>query len=272
MTNLVQWVLKRLARSDIAWFFLKPVVLFGGALSYARRVEKSKPKSYSHLFKEKTVLNGPFKGTRYPAIESVYSQIYPKLIGSYEHELHLVIEQFCSRRYSEILDVGCAEGYYAIGLARRIEGATVYAYDIEPTARALCRRMAKLNHVDGRVHVGEHFGTEELKRFKVTEKGLIICDCEGFEKELFTADTLESLKRFDVLIEVHDFIDVTISDYLHKLFSETHDIEVIRSVDDIDKARTYAFLPTDLSLRDKMKLYEEKRGGMMEWMICSSRA
>ena len=63
------------------------------------------------------------------------SSCVPKLIGSYEEEVHLIIEEIIRRRYSIVVNIGCAEGYYAVGFALRIPDAIVYAFDIETTAQ-----------------------------------------------------------------------------------------------------------------------------------------
>jgi protein-L-isoaspartate O-methyltransferase len=54
-----------------------------------------------------------------------------KLLGAYEHSLHDVLLKPVSRQPDPIINVGCAEGYYAVGLARLLPDATVYAFDID---------------------------------------------------------------------------------------------------------------------------------------------
>ena len=47
--------------------------------------------------------------------------------------------------HSVIIDVGNAEGYYSVGLAKCIRDGTVYSYDVDPWARRQQRRLARLN-------------------------------------------------------------------------------------------------------------------------------
>src|ERR1700751_5228426 len=65
------------------------------------------------------ILEGPFEGMKYP-YDVVLSSCVPKLVGCYEEELHSVIEQIIRGRYSIVVNVGCAEGYYAVGLALKM--------------------------------------------------------------------------------------------------------------------------------------------------------
>ena len=64
------------------------------------------------------VLQGPFAGMNY-LNRSHNSEFVPKLLGSYEAELSEVLEQIIAHDYRLIVDVGFAERYYAVGLARR---------------------------------------------------------------------------------------------------------------------------------------------------------
>src|SRR5690606_29129834 len=58
---------------------------------------------------------GPFEGMKY--LEQVAgSALLPKLIGSYESELHAALLDMTRRGHRLIIDVGCAEGYYAVGM------------------------------------------------------------------------------------------------------------------------------------------------------------
>jgi len=73
------------------------------------RILDAKP-SILRIFKDLLVLNGPFKGLKYPRLESFGSQIFPKLLGSYEIELAPVFDRIFKENYLKIIDVGCAEG------------------------------------------------------------------------------------------------------------------------------------------------------------------
>ena len=73
-----------------------------------------------------TVAAGPFAGMRYAGLPSG-STAGPKLLGSYESEIAAWIEGLCGARLDTIVDVGCAEGYYAVGMAMRCPAARVLA-------------------------------------------------------------------------------------------------------------------------------------------------
>jgi 2-polyprenyl-3-methyl-5-hydroxy-6-metoxy-1,4-benzoquinol methylase len=80
------------------------------------------------------VLDGPFAGMRYVP-QAAGSSLLPKLLGCYEAELHPTLTSVFSLNYRQVVDVGCAEGYYAVGLATRILEARVFAFDTDMQAR-----------------------------------------------------------------------------------------------------------------------------------------
>jgi hypothetical protein len=265
-------ILKTLVNNRRAWPIVKPLLEAGVYAYYSRKQPNDVSEKFAHILNEKIVRNGPFKGLTYPALDAFGSAIYPKLLGSYEKELHETINNLRKNKYSEIIDVGCAEGYYANGCSLIFPEAKVYAYDIDATARKLCHSMAKLNGVADRVEVRSYCSAEELQHFQFTDRGLIICDCEGYEMQLFNQTNINNLAKCDIIIEVHDFVNIEISGYLSKLFSDTHHIEIIKSVDDYEKAKTYQFNETEsASLDDKLTLFREWRPFIMEWMICTPK-
>ena len=218
------------------------------------------------LIPDLVVKHGVFSGMKYPGAVSVGSSLFPKLLGSYEQELNPVIKRICREEYSEIVDVGCAEGYYAVGLALRIPQATVFAFDTNPQALQMCKSMARLNGVADRLVAGSYCDAETLRAIHFSRRGLVIADCEGYEKQLFTEKTVNRFATCDLLIELHDFMDISISGHLRQLFERTHDIETIQSVDDIKKAQSYHYAELEpYELHVRKTLLAEQRPAVMEW-------
>src|SRR5262245_55551368 len=58
------------------------------------------------------VLQGPFAGMEY-VTSATEGALMPRLLGTYESELHPYILQFAERGLDRIIVIGCAEGYYA---------------------------------------------------------------------------------------------------------------------------------------------------------------
>jgi hypothetical protein len=219
-----------------------------------------------------TVAGGPFRGMRYPSGQSYGSALLPKLLGSYESELHPVLEAMLTNEHTAIVDIGCAEGYYAVGLGLRAAQADVYAFDTSPDARTLCSDMAALNGLDGRVRIGGLCDQALLKSIPLGSKALIISDCEGYEGKLFTSEVAELLARHDLIIETHDFIDIDISSRLRDIFTKTHLVQSIKSTDDIEKAHTYRYSQLDrYDTNTRRLIVGERRPAIMEWLAMTPK-
>src|SRR6478672_2459566 len=91
-----------------------------------------------------TVQSGPFSGMKYYN-KVIWGALTPKWLGCYEMELEDVIQKIIDERYEVIIDVGAAEGYYAVGLAYRMPEAHVVAYDVDPIARFRQKQLSALN-------------------------------------------------------------------------------------------------------------------------------
>ena len=227
---------------------------------------------HDQLARNLTVLHGPFAGMKYPGAQAAGSAFMPKLLGSYERELHPVMERLMAKGYAELIDVGCAEGYYAVGCALKLPQCHVTAYDLDAEARRLCTAMAALNGVSDRVKVEQFCNAETLQSFRPAGKSLIICDCEGYEKTLFTPVVRDALLGHDILIEMHDFIDLSISTHLLDLFKDSHQQTLVTSVDDVQKARDYLYPELEgLSIGVRRQALAEDRPRIMEWLILEAK-
>jgi hypothetical protein len=172
------------------------------------------------------VLYGPFRGMRYPK-ESILSRSgVPLLLGNYELELHEVIESRKAEDYNVILDIGCAEGYYAVGLARRLR-VPVHAFDTEFRERNYCWKMAVENRVERLVDLYGWCSPTRLRQLARGRRALVICDCEGFEVDLFDRETIKDLTSSDLLVELHDVSGVDVKSTLCDRLAVSHEICLI---------------------------------------------
>ncbi len=225
------------------------------------------------ISKNREILNGPFKGIKYIDIEITEASLLPKIVGCYERQLHPIIQRPSFEKYKQIIDIGCAEGYYALGLAKKLPGAKVFAYDINVADLEKLHALAKHNGITN-IDTFEKFDDNELKKFDLNNKTLIFCDCEGYEFELFNTKTIDNLKNVDLIIEVHDFnVEKINAKKLFDLFSKTHDIEVVNNF--WNKPEVFSGIDM-LDKEEKELCFMEHRGGYyknyyMEWFYITSK-
>lgn len=212
------------------------------------------------------VLSGPFEGMEY-ILRAVDSSYAPKLIGSYECELHDALKETISSGYQTIIDIGSAEGYYVVGLALRLPQARVHAFDIDADARRFTQELVAKNNVSDRVQIKSRCGFDELRSL-VSENTLIVCDCEGCEQELLDPDKAPSLHQADILVEMHEDVSPGIMDLLRQRFSPSHRIQIFDTVRrDRSDYPFLHFLPSD---QQELALCEF-RHGPQRWAFLRSK-
>ena len=208
---------------------------------------------------------GPFKGMSIVGRASWGSgDIGPKIIGCYEQELHPFLAVQVS--YNTVVNIGCAEGYYAVGMARLLPDAEVFAFDIDAKAQEICRLNAEANGVAARVSVGGECTAERIQELAARPgKTLMIVDCEGGELALIGPHTAPALTGCDLIVECHDFLDRSITPSLAGCLAATHNIEIVS-----EGARD----PNIQALRgwhsiDRWLAVNEGRPETMHWIIAS---
>lgn len=212
------------------------------------------------------ILNGPFRGIRYPSIDITELTLAPKITGSYEMHLTPLILDMMKKPYQNIIDIGCAEGYYAVGFAKNIPQSTVHCFDINKKDLEFCKKMADLNNVSNLTY-NDFCSPETLINFKYGDTSLVFCDCEGYELELFNAEVVKALRNTDVLVEMHDVFNPEISPTLLERFKYTHDVKVIDNTS-VDYSKLQGM--DHLTNSEKAFAVYEHRGGLyqnifMEW-------
>lgn len=219
------------------------------------------------LAQDRGVLGGPFAGMRY-GNRAFGSRLWPKLLGTYESELHPVISALIRNPPDCIIDIGCAEGYYAVGLAMNCVGSHIHAYDTADEARALTAGLAGANGVSGRVTLHGEFKVGEAAPLWEGKSCFILCDTDGAETEIFDKPCIHLLRDCALLIETHDYLREGITSGLLSRFAATHDSRVIQShCDYADKSmryRTSAFRESNRMLRGRF--FEEGRPAPQQWI------
>jgi len=156
------------------------------------------------------------------------SAYIPKLLGIYEQELNPQIEEIVARNPRLVIDVGAAEGYYAVGLAVRLPQAHVIAFEMEPLGRRALHEMATLNEAIFRVNIRGRCEASDLQEaLEKEERAVVVCDVEGYEKQLLNPDAVPGLRNAAILVELHDFLVPNITEILKNRFSSTHQITQI---------------------------------------------
>ena len=172
------------------------------------------------------VLSGPFKGMRYGDF-SYNSALIPKLLGTYEADLHGWVGEALGAGYDAVINIGCAEGYYAVGFAYANPGIDVVAFDTSSVALDMMSKLAALNGLQDRVRVADAHTPAELESLlRRYRRPLLLVDIEGAEDELLDIRRAPSLKSADMIIETHDGYNFGVTRRLMERFWPTHRFEI----------------------------------------------
>ena len=219
------------------------------------------------------VMEGPFAGMNYGRTASFCSAYHPKILGTYERELVPAIESLLAKKHRIIVDVGAADGFYAVGFALRLESSRVIAYEQSPRARKQLSLLARTNGVDGRIEIRERCELSDMMALPKTP-GLLIVDCEGYEEVLLSVDSIAHLRHWDFLIETHDGFSREVTRRLVERFSATHEVEIVETIHDLDKADHFApQVIRHLSRQDQdLLLAEQREHATLRWIVCRGHA
>lgn len=232
--------------------------------SWARRAE------LTSLVYDRTqgyVYQGPFKGMK---ILHKFSwgdgDCASKLLGLYECELFDSIENVITQEPDAVINIGCAEGYYGIGLAMRSNVKAVLV-DINETAINIARENAQVNKVNKILFSTECTIENYRSCLQAPQKPFIFMDCEGAEEDILDFEKIPELVKTTVMVESHDCNRPGLTDKLIERFSETHDIVKISQ----GNKNPYLPITEDLDDYDKMLLCVEARPSTMYWLYMTPK-
>jgi hypothetical protein len=214
------------------------------------------------------VMQGPLKGLDFLP-QSAEGCHIAKLLGCYEQPLQPFIENAVQKQYPTILNIGCAEGYYAVGMALRMPNTRVLAHDLNPKAQEICAELAQKNQVADRVAVGGLFTPADFAAY-AGQKVLLMCDIEGAERELLDPQASPDLKGMDIIVESHECLITGVTQLLIDRFKATHDITLVQD----DGQRKMDAPPhwfVNLAHLDQLLATWEWRSGPTPWLVMMAK-
>ncbi len=201
---------------------------------------------------------GPFKGLKLGDISSWSgADRASMLLGLYEQELLQSLSQL-SKNFKTFINIGAADGYYAIGVlvARLFEKSI--CYEMSDLGQQVINKNACLNGVSDQIVVrGVAISDfhEEISDLDASDSVLLV-DIEGAEFDLFNEGIPKKFRQSVIFVELHERF---VSDGLKKL-------ERLRnSVCGSFQISTFTTTSRDLSQFAEL----EALGDTDRWLLCS---
>lgn len=191
-----------------------------------------------------------------------------KLLGIYETELYEEIEEVIKSKPDLIINYGCAEGFYGLGMAMRLPESKVMLFDINQNAINISRENAQANgltNVEFSFQCSHDYLEEVLSK---AERPFILMDCEGAEDIVLDPVRIPSLAKTTIIVELHDCILDGITERMINKFSATHELDGISQ-----GTRDLHIEPLiSVSDLDKLIIYNENRPCTMTWAVMTPKA
>ena len=218
---------------------------------------------------------GPFRGLKLGTILRYRRFAHAFMLGTFEREIQPFIERAIEQGIPRIVNVGSADGYYAIGMCLRMPDVEMIAYEMDADRRDKLRYVAELNGVLDRLDIRGLCEPDDLERV-LSEPGgptLIMSDVEGHEEVLLDPVRIPALRGAYILVEVHEHFVPGIQRKLHERFDSTHACEDIPQVprrrEDVDY---HSFLTDRLPrIFNLERVLREPRAKADSWMWMAPR-
>ena len=217
------------------------------------------------------VQQGPFKGMTISEVTSWYGgDVVQKLIGSYELELWGWVEEAIAGAPNLVVNIGCAEGYYAVGLAMRLPSARVHAIDIDFAALKACEATARANRAEEHLRLELGWSKASIQNIlRQPGKSLLFIDCEGCEAQMFDLLEPNTYEAAEIIVECHDFEVPGISELLMTRLSRSHETRILRTSErKVEDFPILAGRSPDLVAA----ALSESRPGDMTWIYAKPKA
>lgn len=220
-----------------------------------------------------TVTNGPFKGLT--LVEPSWNAHAAKMIGVYEREIYSCLEVVRQGEGWTVINIGAADGYYAVGMAMWQAVSKVIAFEMDANSRRLLGENARRNKVADKVVVEGACTPEKFEALlRTTARDVFVfCDVEGYEKVLLDPVLHRSLARCQILVEVHDVIEPGVGAILRDRFANTH---AIHRIDPEPRKRAEFMMETKWTSLLKDFFIEsaigDQRPGGIYWLMMTTGA
>lgn len=196
------------------------------------------------------------------------------IIGCYEAQVLRELQRICEGSRS-LIDVGAADGYYAVGAVKAGLVPRAFCFEMSAEGRAVIAANAEMNGVADRIAItgtADSSFLDSIPRefWSQDERSIFLFDIEGAEFDLLTADTLQRLRNSFLIVELHEAKGTSPSkaDVLMNRAERFFQVDVITAGPRDPNAITEL---SDWSDDDRWLLMSESRPFVMRWLLLTPK-
>ena len=215
-----------------------------------------------------TVKYGPFKGLRLTH-DPWWGQLDlgSQCLGLYEKEILKFIEDIDDGQFTNFIDIGAADGYYAVGILSTGKIQRSICFEKTDKGREAIFTNWKKNGSIGQLVVKAKANYESIGTLTKSDlkKSLILIDIEGGEFDLLSPDVVHKFRHSKILLEVHNWV-TDFEEKYKKLLSSLDKFFCIKIIERLDRqVDGYAEL-RDFTDDNRLLLVSERRPCLMRFL------
>jgi len=180
------------------------------------------------------------------------------LLGLYEREVAGLLQKYMPGR-STFIDIGAADGYYAVGMLVAGLCDECVAFEASEKGRASILDLAKINDFENHIKIlgaANENTLSELSKNHQLDRSVILCDIEGEEINVFNDNSIAILDGSIIIIELHRYKGLNVDQVEAILRSRA------KKYFHVETVKSGARFPLDIP---ELEQYDEDD----KWLICS---
>ena len=257
-----------LKKDGFSWTIVR---IFLVILKQPNEIQRAKNKVLNKIILEHghQVAYGTFKGMKLS--KNTYwskNDIITHILGVYEKHVLKKIIEFSKKGNYPFIDIGAADGYFAIGMAFSEIFNKIYAFEIDERGRKSLNRNIGNNLCKDKVVVDIEANFETLKEIVDKNKSaVILIDIEGSEFDLLDDKLLKLLSNCYIVCELHPALSTNGFEKQNKLINN------VKAFFDFSIIQRESYCPNKFSelneFTDEERLiaFGEGRENNMNWLI-----
>lgn len=269
---MIDHILSTLKRDGISLFFVK---VMAKILRVEIGIQEAKNKAWDILLRKYnySVAYGPFAGMKLNRnIWWSKNDRITQTLGVYEEHILKKMCLFADMGATRLINVGAADGYFAVGMAYSNIYSNVVAFEIEAEGQKRTLETAKANNCADKILIyGEADIDSIAKEITTEETSTVLIDIEGAEYDLLSEKMLKLLSDSYIICELHPWLAEDGPSRQQSLLdraSQIFNVELIKR----EHYNPNVFPEfDDLSDEQRLVALGEDRQKNMQWLVCTPK-
>ena len=211
---------------------------------------------------------GPFAGLKLTK-ETWWgeSDLGNQCLGLYEKEILNLLTDFDEDQFSAFIDIGAADGYYAIGMLKSAKVKKSICFEQSEKGRMAIQENWKRNGFPGSLEIFGEANLETIHRLQEADisNAFVLIDIEGYEFNLLQPEVLQKFKSCVLVIEIHNWVDDFFEKY-KALLNEASQLFDISIVERVDRPISSLKELRDFTDDNRLLLTSERRPCLMRFL------